>query len=109
MFANLTWLLVGTRIEDFSTAKEAWQSVIRVFLGEYETFYQQIMEAQPTVGPVIVVAYQVLGVVLLLNVVIAVLLEVCYSVRYCSLVWLAFEGRSFGSGGIIDDGSSGGG
>ena len=91
MFANLTWFLVGSRLRDFSTAGEAWRSVIRVLLGEYETFYQQIMEAQPTVGPLIVVAYQVLGVVLLLNVVIAVLLEVCCRPCCCfvSLVWRA--------------------
>lgn len=86
MFTNLTWFFVGPRSEDFSTPRGAWQSVIRVTLGEYETFYSQITEAQPTVGPIIVLVYQVLGVVLLLNVVIAVLLEVRYSFC-CSLVW----------------------
>ncbi|CAM9245358.1 unnamed protein product, partial [Laminaria digitata] len=75
VFTNLTWLLVGSHSEEFSTPGEAWRSVTRVSLGEYENFYPQILEAQPTVGPVIVVVYQVLGVVLLLNVVIAVLLE----------------------------------
>ena len=79
VFANLTWLLVGSSTVEFSTLGEAWRSVVRVTLGESENFYPQILEAQPTVGPVIVVLYQVLGVVLLLNVVIAVLLEV----RHC--------------------------
>ena len=76
MFSNLTWLLVGSSTPEFSSLDEAWRSVIRVTLGESENFYPQILAAQPTVGPVIVVLYQVLGVVLLLNVVIAVLLEV---------------------------------
>ncbi|CAM9198098.1 unnamed protein product, partial [Laminaria digitata] len=76
VFMNLTWLLVGSRSEAFTTTAETWRSVIRIALGEYENFYPQIMEAQPTVGPVVVVVYQVLEVVLLLNVVIAVLLEV---------------------------------
>ena len=92
VFTNLTWLLVGSRSEDFSTPGGAWRSVIRVSLGEYESFYPQILGAQPAVGPVIVVVYQVLAVVLLLNVVIAVLVEVWYSCCCCccfSLVWCA--------------------
>lgn len=76
VFTNLTWLLVGSSAIQFSTLEEAWRSVVRVSLGEYENFYPQILDAQPIVGPVIVVLYQVLGIVLLLNVVIAVLLEV---------------------------------
>eukprot|EP00904_Undaria_pinnatifida_P010525 jgi/Undpi1/6602/HiC_scaffold_20.g09081.m1 len=75
VFTNLTWLLVGSSAIQFSTLEEAWRSVVRVSLGEYENFYPQILDAQPIVGPVIVVLYQVLGIVLLLNVVIAVLLE----------------------------------
>ncbi|CAN0001978.1 unnamed protein product [Ectocarpus fasciculatus] len=74
-FAALTWLLVGSSTKEFSTLEDAWQSVTRISLGESENFYPQILEAQPTVGPVVVVLYQVLGVVLLLNVVIAILLE----------------------------------
>lgn len=76
VFAPLTWLLVGSSTLEFSTLEKAWQSVTRISLGESENFYPQILEAQPTVGPVVVVLYQVLGVVLLLNVVIAVLLQV---------------------------------
>ncbi len=76
VFAALTWLLVGSSTFEFSDLDRAWQSVVRIFLGESENFYPQILEAQPTVGPVVVVLYQVLGVVLLLNVVIAILLEV---------------------------------
>lgn len=83
MFANLTWLLVGSSSAEFFTLEEAWRSVIRVTLGEAENFFPQILEAQPTVGPVIVVLYQVLGVVLLLNVVIAMLLEVRHCCRCC--------------------------
>lgn len=78
MFANLTYLLAGSGCEHFSTLGEAWRSAIRVSLGEYNNFYPQILAAQPTVGPVIVVLYQVLAVILLLNVVIAILVEVCY-------------------------------
>ncbi|CAM9350133.1 unnamed protein product [Ectocarpus sp. 8 AP-2014] len=74
-FAALTWLLVGSSTKEFSTLEDAWQSVTRISLGESENFYPQILDAQPTVGPVVVVLYQVLGVVLLLNVVIAILLE----------------------------------
>ncbi|CAM9584781.1 unnamed protein product [Ectocarpus sp. 4 AP-2014] len=74
-FAALTWLLVGSSTKEFSTLEDAWRSVTRISLGESENFYPQILDAQPTVGPVVVVLYQVLGVVLLLNVVIAILLE----------------------------------
>ncbi|CAM9848987.1 unnamed protein product [Ectocarpus sp. 6 AP-2014] len=74
-FAALTWLLVGSSTKEFSTLVEAWGSVTRISLGESENFYPQILDAQPTVGPVVVVLYQVLGVVLLLNVVIAIFLE----------------------------------
>ncbi|CAN0206803.1 unnamed protein product, partial [Ectocarpus sp. 12 AP-2014] len=74
-FSTLTWLLVGSSTKEFSTLEDAWQSVTRISLGESENFYPQILDAQPTVGPVVVVLYQVLGVVLLLNVVIAILLE----------------------------------
>ena len=100
VFTNLTWLLVGSSSTQFSTAGEAWRSVIRVSLGEYENFYPQILAAQPTVGPVIVVLYQVLGVVLLLHVVIAVLLEVRhpFCCCYCFLVWQRF---AFLSGGEV--------
>ncbi|CAN0552228.1 unnamed protein product, partial [Ectocarpus sp. 12 AP-2014] len=75
-FSALAWLLVGSSTKEFSTLGDAWRSVIRISLGESENFYPQILDAQPTVGPVVVVLYQVLGVVLLLNVVIAILLEV---------------------------------
>ncbi|CAM9624346.1 unnamed protein product, partial [Ectocarpus sp. 12 AP-2014] len=74
-FSALMWLLVGSSTKEFSTLEDAWQSVTRISLGESENFYPQILDAQPTVGPVVVVLYQVLGVVLLLNVVIAILLE----------------------------------
>ncbi|CAM9848372.1 unnamed protein product, partial [Ectocarpus sp. 13 AM-2016] len=74
-FSALAWLLVGSSTKEFSTLEDAWRSVIRISLGESENFYPQILDAQPTVGPVVVVLYQVLGVVLLLNVVIAILLE----------------------------------
>lgn len=76
VFTNLTWLMVGSSAIEFSSLDEAWQSVIRVSLGESENFYPQILAAQPTFGPIVIVFYQVLGLVLLLNVVIAVLLEV---------------------------------
>lgn len=76
MFSALTWLLVGSSTEEFSSLDRAWASVTRISLGEGENFYPQILAAQPTVGPVVVVIYQVLGIVLLLNVVIAILLEV---------------------------------
>lgn len=76
VFSSLTWLLVGSSTLEFSTLENAWKSVVRISLGESENFYPQILAAQPTVGPVVVVLYQVLGIVLLLNVVIAILLEV---------------------------------
>lgn len=79
VFSALTWLLVGSSTEEFSSLDRAWASVTRVSLGEGENFYPQILAAQPTVGPVVVVIYQVLGIVLLLNVVIAILLEVSWS------------------------------
>lgn len=50
--------------------------MLRISLGESEKIFPQIIEAQPTVGPLVVVLYQVLGVVLLFNVVIAIILEV---------------------------------
>eukprot|EP00752_Nemacystus_decipiens_P012801 g11336.t1 len=75
VFSCLTWLLVGSSTVEFSTLESAWQSVTRISLGESENFYPQILAAQPSVGPVVVVLYQVLGIVLLLNVVIAILLE----------------------------------
>lgn len=78
VFTNLTHLLAGSSCKDFSTLEEAWRSAIRVSLGEYNNFYPQILAVQPTVGPVIVVFYQVLAVILLLNVVIAILVEVRY-------------------------------
>lgn len=83
MFTNLTWLLVGSRSEEFFTPGEAWRSITRISLGECGIFYPQILEAQPTVGPVIVVVLQVLQMVLLLNVVIAVLLEVRFRCCCC--------------------------
>lgn len=83
----LAWLLVGSSIEEFSTLQRAWQSVTRISLGESENFYPQILEAQPTLGPVVVVLYQVLGIVLLLNVVIAILLEVRWSFCLCFGSW----------------------
>lgn len=86
VFSSLTWLLVGSSTQEFSTLEDAWKSVTRISLGESENFYPQILAAQPTVGPVVVVLYQVLGIVLLLNVVIAILLEVCFLV----LVLLVF-------------------
>ncbi|CAN0453570.1 unnamed protein product, partial [Hapterophycus canaliculatus] len=59
VFSALTWLLVGSSTEEFSTLDKAWASVTRVSLGEGENFYPQILAAQPTVGPVVVVIYQV--------------------------------------------------
>lgn len=76
VFTNLTWLLVGSSSKEFYTLEEAWKSIVRVSLGESENFYPQILTAKPDVGPVVVVLYQVLAVILLLNVVIAILLEV---------------------------------
>lgn len=83
VFSALTWLLVGSSTQEFSTLLDAFRSVTRISLGESENFYPQILAAQPSVGPVVVVLYQVLGIVLLLNVVIAILLEVGRSV----LLW----------------------
>ena len=86
VFSNLTWLLVGSTAVEFSTFEEAWKSIIRVSLGESENFYPQILAAQPQFGPVVVVLYQVLAIILLLNVVIAVLLEV-WALRLSNLKW----------------------
>lgn len=86
VFSSLTWLLVGSSTVEFSTLESAWKSVTRISLGESENFYPQILAAQPTVGPVVVVLYQVLGIVLLLNVVIAILLEVRQSMLLLLLV-----------------------
>lgn len=76
VFVQLLWLLTGSSAVEFSTLEGAWQSIIRISLGESENFYPQILEAQPSTGPIVVVLYQVLVIVLLLNVVIAIILEV---------------------------------
>ncbi|CAM9200045.1 unnamed protein product [Ascophyllum nodosum] len=108
VFSNLTWLLVGSTAVEFSTFEEAWKSIIRVSLGESENFYPQILAAQPQFGPVVVVLYQVLAIILLLNVVIAVLLEAYRGVRggmkgedtifqslvaFLGLSWCSFQAR----------------
>lgn len=97
MFANMTWLLVGSSAKEFFTLEEAWRSVLRISLGEAENFYPQILAAQPTVGPVVIVLYQVLGIVLLLNVVIAIILEVWLNL----LRFLRKEGWRGGTGEMI--------
>lgn len=93
VFSSLTWLLVGSSTQEFSTLEEAWKSVTRISLGESENFYPQILAAQPSVGPVVVVLYQVLGIVLLLNVVIAILLEVS---RWCWCWCWCFDTKYIG-------------
>lgn len=50
--------------------------MLRTSLGEAENFYPEILGAVPDIGPVVVILYQVLGIVLLLNVLIAIFLEV---------------------------------
>ncbi|CAM9735015.1 unnamed protein product [Sphacelaria rigidula] len=75
VFVEVTWLLVGKGSAHFTRLGDALESMIRVSLGEGESFYPEILEVQPELGVVLVVFYQVLGVVLLLNVVVAILLE----------------------------------
>ena len=76
MFVHVNWLIVGKVSADFTTRESAWRSMLRTSLGEAENFYPEILESIPDIGPVVVVLYQVLGIVLLLNVLIAIFLEV---------------------------------
>lgn len=92
VFSIILWLLAGTTAGEFSTMEGAFCSIIRISLGESENFYPQILEAQSAVGSAVIVLYQVLGVVLLLTVVIAIILEV----RRCA----ALEALLFNAHGV---------
>lgn len=76
VFVEVTWLIIGTGLGDFTLFSSAWQSMLRISLGEGENFYPQIKETQPEVGAVLIITYQVLGVVVLLSMVVAIILEV---------------------------------
>ncbi|CAM9826595.1 unnamed protein product, partial [Sphacelaria rigidula] len=75
VFVHVNWLIVGKVSADFTTNQSAWRSMLRTSLGEAENFYPEILGAVPDIGPVVVILYQVLGIVLLLNVLIAIFLE----------------------------------
>lgn len=73
---DLTWLLIGKGSDEFDSLMDALRSMMRISLGESENFYPQMLEVQPEVGPVVITLFHVLVVVLLLNVVVAIILEV---------------------------------
>ncbi|CAM9204720.1 unnamed protein product, partial [Sphacelaria rigidula] len=101
VFVEVTWLIIGTGLGDFTLFSSAWQSMLRISLGEGENFYPQIKETQPEVGAVLIITYQVLGVVVLLSMVVAIILEayrgVVVGMRYEDTVFrslLAFLGMT---------------
>lgn len=75
VFVDLTWLLIGKGSDEFDSLMDALRSMMRISLGESENFYPQMLEVQPEVGPVVITLFHVLVVVLLLNVVVAIILE----------------------------------
>lgn len=76
VFVEVTWLIIGKGYGDFTKLGSAWRSMLRISLGEGENFYPNIKEAQPRVGAVLIIVYQMLGVVVLLNMIVAIILEV---------------------------------
>ncbi|CAN0281687.1 unnamed protein product, partial [Hapterophycus canaliculatus] len=75
VYTNLAWVIFGPSSSLFETWSASFVTMTRIALGEFDDMYPRMVAINETAGFIIIVTYQTLQGILLLNIVISILLD----------------------------------